>query len=155
MLFTKKSISLFGGFDWMSNKCLLLSTFCTFQTPLTLLTNSALYLWQFEYLNLLLNKLFLMCDLILLFCEFTKVTWTDKYILRCCTDCRIMIFLKLSSFFFLGYKCCCHCVKMTMPSSTMVSESSQQSPWAADKPRIKSFRFERNMFPGICTLKPI
>ena len=27
---------------WMKNKCLLLSTFCTFQTPLTLLTYSAL-----------------------------------------------------------------------------------------------------------------
>ena len=27
----------------MRNKCLLLSTFCTFQTPLTALTNSALY----------------------------------------------------------------------------------------------------------------
>ena len=26
----------------MRNKCLLLSTFCTFQTPLTLLTNSAM-----------------------------------------------------------------------------------------------------------------
>ena len=29
---------------WMKNKCLLLSTFCTFQTPLTLLTYSALSL---------------------------------------------------------------------------------------------------------------
>ena len=28
---------------WMKNKCLHLSTFCTFQTPLTLLTNSALF----------------------------------------------------------------------------------------------------------------
>ena len=28
---------------WMKNKCLLLSTFCTFQTPLTLLTYSALF----------------------------------------------------------------------------------------------------------------
>ena len=27
---------------WMKNKCLLLATFCTFQTPLTLLTYSAL-----------------------------------------------------------------------------------------------------------------
>ena len=27
---------------WMKNKCLLLSTFCSFQTPLTLLTYSAL-----------------------------------------------------------------------------------------------------------------
>ena len=33
---------LFGGFYWMKNKCLLLSTFSTFQTPFTLLTNCAM-----------------------------------------------------------------------------------------------------------------
>ena len=33
---------LYGGFYWMKNKCLLLSTFCNFQTPLTLLTYSAM-----------------------------------------------------------------------------------------------------------------
>ena len=31
---------------WVRNKCLLLSTFCTFQTPLTVLTNSAMGLVQ-------------------------------------------------------------------------------------------------------------
>ena len=31
---------------WMKNKCLLLSTFCSFQTPSTLLTNCALSLWR-------------------------------------------------------------------------------------------------------------
>ena len=30
---------------WVRNKCLLLSTFCTFQTPLTVLTNSAMDQW--------------------------------------------------------------------------------------------------------------
>ena len=34
---------LFGGFYWMEKKCLLLSTFSTFQAPLTLLTNSAMW----------------------------------------------------------------------------------------------------------------
>ena len=37
ILFTKKSISLFGGFHWMSNKCLLLPNFCTFQNTIDLL----------------------------------------------------------------------------------------------------------------------
>ena len=36
---------MFGGFDWMSNKSLLLPTFCAFKTLLTLLTNCAMDQW--------------------------------------------------------------------------------------------------------------
>ena len=34
---------------WMRNKCRLSSTFCTFQTPLTLLTNSAIHCRQCKW----------------------------------------------------------------------------------------------------------